>query len=558
LNEKNMVGKIRPNLRSWARFGLILASLSVLCVTVLAQENTSDCWLNEGQELRENGYYEEALSAYEKAIQLDPESADAWLGKGDVLKALFKNDSELSAPPEAVGYDLYYADYWSWRATTLSTMRRVEDARGAYEVAVELYDEDLQENPEDANAWLNKGRALTNLAFMAEFFEDGEKNGTELDEEALSAYDRAIELDPQSSRAWSAKGMALSNESERLEAYDEAIRLDPENVEAWTYRGFALANLAARTNNDSLYEAALASYDRTLEVELDPRTWMDKGHLLMTMGRSNESLEAFDRAIELTPANETSKRAYFWRVKALALDGIERPKVAADAYNETIRLYEMKPEEPNAWTSRGYILLRMGRYDESAAALDRAIELIPDGDKETIAFFWLKKAFALDAMNRSEEAGVAYEKVIELDPDDPRGWRGRASRLLSLGKIEEALAAYEKIIDLNPPQSDVLSGAWSGKARALKGLGKYNESLEAFDKVIELGTLPFFAWADKGDLLLELGRYEEALLAYEKAIELYPLEGEFWQKKGLVLEALGRSSEAQISFVMAEKLGYRR
>jgi len=555
LNEKNRIRTRQPDTRIWASFILILVSLSLPCATALVPNETSDSWLDAGQELSERGYYEEALSAYDKAIQLGPRNADAWLGKGDVLKALFKNDSELSAPPEAVGYDLYYADYWSWRATTLSTMRRVEDASKAYEVAVELYDEDLLENPEDTDAWLNKGRALSNLAFMADFFGDGE-NGTELTEEALLAYDRVIELDPQSSRAWSAKGMALSNESKRLEAYDEAIRLDPNNVEAWTYRGFALANLADRTNNESLREEALVSYDRALEVEPDPRIWMDKGHLLMEMGRSNESLEAFERAIELTAANETKKLAYFWRVKASALDGIDRPKEAADAYNETLRLYEMKPEDPNAWTSKGYILLGMGRYDESAAALDRAIELIPDDDREKLAFFWLKKAFALEAMNRSAEAENAYGKVIELNPEDPRGWRGRASSFLSLGKNEEALAAYEKIIDLNPTQMDLLSGAWGGKARALKGLGRYNEALDAFDKVIELSPVPFFAWADKGDLLMELERYEEALFAYEKAIEFYPLERTFWQKKGLALEALGRSSEAQISFATAGKLGY--
>jgi superkiller protein 3 len=543
-------------LRSLAKFALVLMLISTLWTTALAQDLTVDVWLNEGHELRESGHYEEALGAYERAIQLDPESADGWMGKGDVLKALFKNDSDLSAPPEAVGYDLYYADYWSWRATTLSTMRRVEDARGAYEVAVELYDERLQENPEDIDSWLNKGKALTNLAFMADFFGDGEKNGTELNEEALLAYDRAIELDPQNSRAWSAKGMALSDESERLGAYDEAIKLDPENVEAWTYRGFALVNLAAKTNNDSLYEEVVASYDKALEVEPDPRTWMDKGHLLLKMGRSNESLEAFDRAIELTPANETSKQAYFWRVKAVFLDGIDRPTEAADAYNETLRLYGLNPEDSDAWSSSGYILIRMGRYDEAADALDRAIELIPTDDTEKLAFFWLKKAFALEAMNRSEEAEEAYDKVLELNPEDPRGWRGRAGGLLNLGKNEEALAAYERVIDLNPPQSEILIGAWSGKARALKALDRYDEALEALDKVIELGFVPFFATEEKGDLFMELERYDEALVAYQAAIDLYPLEGRFWQKKGLVLEAMGRGSEAEISFAMARELGY--
>ena len=532
--------------------------LSASWTIALSQDLTADIWLNEGHELQENGYYDEALRAYERAISLDPESADGWLGKGDVLKALFKNDSELSAPPEAVGYDFYYADYWSWRSITLSTMRRVEDARGAYEVAARLYDERLQEKPDDMDAWLNKGKALTNLAFIADFFGDGDKSG-ELNREALLAYDRAIELDPQSSRAWSAKGMGLSDERERLEAYDKAIELDPENKDAWTHRGFALANLAARTNNESLYEEALTSYDRALEVDPDPRSWMDKGHLLKAMGMYNESLEAFDRAIELTPAHETNKRAYFWRVKASALDEIGRSKEAADAYNETLRLYGLNQEDPDGWSIRGYILLRMGRYDEATDALDRAIEQVPEDDADKLAFFWLKKAFALEAMNRSDEVLAAYDRILELNPEDPRGWRGRGGALLSLDENEEALAAYEKVIDLKPPQSEILSslsGAWIGKAHALKALGRYDEALEAFDEVIELGFVPFFAIEEKGDLLMELERYDEALVAYQAAIDLYPLVGRFWHKEGLVLEAMGRGSEAEISFAMSRELGY--
>ena len=549
---------IPPSLRSWAKFALVLILISALWTIALAQDLTADIWLNEGHELQENGYYDEALNAYERAISLDPESADGWLGKGDVLKALFKNDSELSAPPEAVGYDFYYADYWSWRSITLSTMRRVEDARGAYEVAARLYDERLQEKPDDMDAWLNKGKALTNLAFIADFFGDGDKSG-ELNREALLAYDRAIELDPQSSRAWSAKGMGLSDERERLEAYDKAIELDPENKDAWTHRGFALANLAARTNNESLYEEAMNSYDTALEVDPDPRSWMDKGHLLKAMGMYNESLEAFDRAIELTPAHETNKRAYFWRVKASALDEIGRSKEAADAYNETLRLYGLNQEDPNGWSIRGYILLRMGRYGEATDALDRAIEQVPEDDADKLAFFWLKKAFALEAMNRSDEVLAAYDRILELNPEDPRGWRGLGGALLSLDENEEALAAYEKVIDLKPPQSEILSslsGAWIGKAHALKALGRYDEALEAFDEVIELGFVPFFAIEEKGDLLMELERYDEALVAYQAAIDLYPLVGRFWHKEGLVLEAMGRGSEAEISFAMSRELGY--
>ncbi len=41
-----------------------------------------------GDVLYEQKRYEEALAAYEKALQLDKNDADAYIGKGNVLKHL--------------------------------------------------------------------------------------------------------------------------------------------------------------------------------------------------------------------------------------------------------------------------------------------------------------------------------------------------------------------------------------------------------------------------------------------------------------------------------------
>jgi serine/threonine protein kinase len=53
-----------------------------------ASQKTKEQWLSEGHAHRKTGHSEEALTAYERSLQLDPNDAYAWYGKGDVLQAL--------------------------------------------------------------------------------------------------------------------------------------------------------------------------------------------------------------------------------------------------------------------------------------------------------------------------------------------------------------------------------------------------------------------------------------------------------------------------------------
>ena len=91
-----------------------------------------------------------------------------------------------------------------------------------------LIDEAIKLDPNDADAWYNKGIALDN---------QGKYN------EAIEAYDEAIRLDPKHAEAWNNKGNALYSQSkynESIEAYDEAIKLDPKLAAAWNNKGNAL------------------------------------------------------------------------------------------------------------------------------------------------------------------------------------------------------------------------------------------------------------------------------------------------------------------------------
>jgi tetratricopeptide (TPR) repeat protein len=51
-------------------------------------QQTADDWFNKGVALDDPGKYEEAIKAYDRAIEINPQDTKAWYNKGTVLKAL--------------------------------------------------------------------------------------------------------------------------------------------------------------------------------------------------------------------------------------------------------------------------------------------------------------------------------------------------------------------------------------------------------------------------------------------------------------------------------------
>jgi putative nucleotidyltransferase with HDIG domain len=70
-------------------------------------------WKNRGTSLRRLGRDEEALEAFLKAIELDPEDAAAWKNKGTTLVRLGRDEEALKAFIRAIELEPKYAGIWS-------------------------------------------------------------------------------------------------------------------------------------------------------------------------------------------------------------------------------------------------------------------------------------------------------------------------------------------------------------------------------------------------------------------------------------------------------------
>ena len=123
--------------------------------------------------------YQEALAAFEQAIQLDPDNASLYNGKGLVLSELKRYQVALTAYERAIRLDPNYAEAYFNKGNVLDDLEQFEEALAAYEQAIRL-------DPHDADFYNNMGHVLYELGRY---------------EEALAASKEAIRLDPDNAVA---------------------------------------------------------------------------------------------------------------------------------------------------------------------------------------------------------------------------------------------------------------------------------------------------------------------------------------------------------------------
>ena len=115
-------------------------------------------------------------------------------------------------------------------------------------------------------------------------------------------------------------------------------------------------------------------------------------------------------AIQIDPQSEIAVKA--WHEKGLYFANLAKYDESIQAYDKAIQLIQIIPHE-NRWEAvifedKGIALYHQGKYDESIQAFDRAIEL------DNFAEYWQFKGDVLKAAGRTSEADAAYAKAKNM------------------------------------------------------------------------------------------------------------------------------------------------
>ena len=291
-------------------------------------------------------------------------------------------------------------------------------------------------------------------------------------EKAIKLYDEAIDINPKLEKAWTGKGNALSNldkYDDAISAYENAIKINKNYPLAWYAEGNALSSKC-------MYSEALKYFNKTLEI--DPNNldaWNSKGVDLNNLGLHSEAIQWFDYAIYNKTIPDNIALAYLWINKGEALEDLDKYDESIEAYNEAIDVF---PNYTRAWSDKARVLSLQGKYDESRKAIDRVIEYSPQ-----IVNTFNKEGLILYRYGRYDKAIKTFDDSIRINPLNATIWNYKGETLYCLVKYNESILAYNKAIGLDPKYAL----AWYNKGVALKALGKTNKADEAFAKAKELG-----------------------------------------------------------------------
>jgi tetratricopeptide (TPR) repeat protein len=342
--------------------------------------------------------FEQALRAYEEAINLTRSFPEAWHGKGAALIALGKFEAAIGSFDEAIELAPDYHDAWCDKAAALVMSDRLQEALNSL-------DEAMRTRSDCPQFWVLKGDALSMLV-LGDWRPSGrlwdrppELEMPELLSEALEAYGKATDLRSDHFEVWMRKGQilsALKRHQEALEAFDKATTLRPNDHYAWESKGQALVMLQRYEAYDEVTAKAL-SLDRKC-----PYCWMSRGEAHYFAGRPwAEVAQAYDKAIGLRPDHPV-----VWYAKANRAVDSGQHQEAVGTYDRALSL---DPTLPHAWVGKGEALMFLGRYQEALEAMDQSIRLSPDDPD-----YRENRGTLLRMMGRYEEAREAFEKATSL------------------------------------------------------------------------------------------------------------------------------------------------
>ncbi|MBD2107188.1 serine/threonine-protein kinase [Nodosilinea sp. FACHB-13] len=163
----------------------------------------------QGDRLRYQGRYPDALVTYNQAVESQPDYAPAYLGRCRALIALKRPLEAIVACDDALAYSTYYPE-------AVRSKGNAEEQQGKLLAALELYESTNRQMPAMFEAWLDRGRVLQKLGRSAE---------------AIAAIDQAIARNRESVEAWTVRGEAtwdLQRYDQSIIALEKALQIDPD------------------------------------------------------------------------------------------------------------------------------------------------------------------------------------------------------------------------------------------------------------------------------------------------------------------------------------------
>ena len=297
------VPKSRAGLLKPRNIFLLLALIGLLSAffNIMTKRTALKTAFQKGNELLKQGNFEQAISEYNRLLNIDSNYFQAWTNRGYALAGLeqYNEMRESCSTATIIEPKAVYA--WNCQGEALHNLQRETEAVAAFDRAISL-------NKMEPIFLINKSESLRALGKYEESFS--------VIEEAIKILEQ-LETTKGKENVSSEFAVALTSlgngyrKKEQYEmafaAYNRALEYDPSYFNAHIGKGIVLSRAKH-------YQEAKEQFERILD---DPQltnvqqaqTWFYLGKTLCASQQNAEGVAAFGQAIKLKPDYEAAEQA---------------------------------------------------------------------------------------------------------------------------------------------------------------------------------------------------------------------------------------------------------
>ncbi|HUA17465.1 MAG TPA: protein kinase [Bryobacteraceae bacterium] len=343
---------------------------------------------------------QEALDAYNQAIQKDPGFALAYAGLADASLDMYTQKKDPTWSQKALAAAQHAQTLNDQLPEVHFALGNVYQVTGKTTEAIVELKRALELAPNSDEGY----RRLAD-AYMA----SGEKD------QALQAYQQAIDANPYYWLNYNRLGVAdlqLGQNQNALEAFQKVVQLAPDSVPGYE-------NLGATHFQLGNWNQAAANFEKALKIEPSESLYSNLGTAYFYLGKRAESVQMFEKAVELSPND-------YGAVGNLA-DGYRWTGAndkAKAAYERAIALvYKALQVNPKDAAALGFLGVYYAKDGDSRKGLDfiqRARTLDPN-DTQLMYFEAVIDALANQQPEALKSLRAALEKgyPVEMARTDP-------------------------------------------------------------------------------------------------------------------------------------------
>ncbi len=447
-------------------------------------------WLLGGPRIKESeNAHRNAAALYKLLMANNPEEpgyrwelAHSYQAIADSLNSQGRLDEAETFARQALGLfrvsdtggrDFHSAAY-SKLAKILRGKNEYEQADTAFANAIRIQRELQQELPLDSPAPRFLGLMLLDHGKLLQ---------------QLKRYDQAQECFTEAGDIWKLLMRSYPNAPDYREHFSDARK--------------ALLKLFVVTEQTEAMEQLLSELMPVTAVEYEGRA-----RLFQTLGRNDEALANYQKAVELEPDN-----ALRHRTLAIFLNHVLHSEFRD--------------------------------YDSALKHAEKAVELQPDDYSSLV----LLASILSGRFNDATQALIHLDHAAEVAPYRASTYVIRARIHQSNQEYVRALADADKAIQLDPA-----SQSYVQRARAHSALKHWDAALADYKLAEEANREDSYVYDERSDIYSAQERYEEALVDLNKSLQIAPLKDWVYKRRGLVHFRLSQFDKALADFTRALEL----